>query len=202
MKHMEDPDAQLMLAFQRGDESAFAALFERHRTRVLNTAYHFLGDKDAAQDVAQEVFVRIYTSPKTYRPDAAFSTWLYRVTANACFDEMRRRRRSRSAVSEDLPESILDPAASPEDQVRSNELTREVKAAIAALPENQRLAVILQRYEELSYQQIADVLKTSVPAVESLLFRAKHSLRARLSAYLEDGGQADSSATSSAEEKP
>jgi len=187
VKHIDDPDVQLMLAFQRGDDSAFAALFERYRTRVLNTAYHFLGDKDTAQDVAQEVFVKLYTSPKSYRPGAAFSTWLYRITANACLDEIRKRKRSRSAASEDLPECILDPAASPEGQARSNELKREVRAAIAALPENQRLAVILQRYEGLSYQQIADVLKTSVPAVESLLFRAKHSLRARLSSYVEGG---------------
>jgi len=202
MKHMEDPDAQLMLAFQRGDESAFAALFEHYRARVLNTAYHFLGDKDAAQDVAQEVFVRIYTSPKTYRPDAAFSTWLYRVTANACFDEIRKRKRSTSAASEGLPESILDPTALPEDQARSNELKREVRAAVSALPGNQRLAVILQRYEGLSYQQIADVLKASVPAVESLLFRAKHSLRTRLSAYVEGSDMVGPTAASPEEEKP
>lgn len=201
MKHIDDPDVQLMLAFQRGDESAFAALFELYRARVLNTAYHFLGDKDAAQDVAQEVFVKIHTSRKTYRPDAAFSTWLYRVTANACFDELRKRKRSSIILPEDTAELVADPAASPEAQAESNELAREVRSAIASLPESQRIAVVLQRYEGLSYQQIADVLKTSVPAIESLLFRAKHSLRVRLSAYVDGGDQTDPETESPAEEK-
>ncbi len=178
-------DAQLMLTFQRGDESAFAALFERYCTRVLNTAYHFLGDKDAAQDVAQDVFVKIYTSPKAYRPDAPFSTWLYRVIANACFDELRKCKRSSIIVPEETAESVPDPAPSPEAQAESNELAREVRAALASLPENQRIAVVLQRYEGLSYRQIADVLNMRLPAVESLLFRAKHTLRARLSSYVE-----------------
>ena len=174
-----------MLAFQRGDETAFAALFERYRKRVANVAYHFLGDGDAAQDIAQEVFVKVYTSGKAYRPDAAFSTWLYRITANACLDELRRRKRSKCSPPEGLPERVPDPAGSPEARAESNELAREVRSAIASLPENQRMAVVLQRYEGLSYQQIAEVLKTSVPAVESLLFRAKQSLRARLSAYVD-----------------
>ena len=193
---MSVPDNQLMLDFVRGDESAFAVLFERHRKRVLNTAYHFLGDRDAAQDAAQEVFVKVYTSGKAYRPNAAFTTWLYRITANACLDEVRKRKRSRLATNEELLDCIVDPAASPEVQARSNELAREVRAAIASLPESQRLAVILQRYEGLPYQQIADVLKTSVPAVESLLFRAKHSLRRALSSYVEDDSQPDPTATS------
>lgn len=174
-----------MLSFQNGDESAFADLFERYRTRVLNTAYRFLSDRDAAQDVAQEVFVKVYKSPKSYRPDAAFSTWLYRVTANTCYDELRKRKRSKPATTEELPDNTPDRSASPEDQARSNELARAVRAAIASLPENQRMAVVLQRYEELSYQQIAEVLKMSVSAVESLLFRAKNTLRTRLLAYVE-----------------
>lgn len=190
MSLLPDADAQLMIAFQGGDESAFAALFERYRARVLNTAYHFLGNKDTAQDVAQEVFVKIYTSTKAYRPDAAFSTWLYRITANACLDHLRKHKHHK-AVSEEISESVLDPAALPQAQVESEELAREVRSALAALPENQRIAVVLQRHEELSYRQIADVLKISVPAVESLLFRAKQSLRARLAAYVEGDDTAD-----------
>lgn len=196
---MSIPDNQLMLDFLGGDESAFAVLFERHRKQVLNTAYHFLGDGDAAQDVAQEVFVKVYTFGKSYRPDAAFTTWLYRITANACLDEVRKRKRSTTAANEELLDCIIDPGASPEDHARSNELAREVRTAIASLPENQRLAVILQRYEDLSYQQIAEILKTSVPAVESLLFRAKHSLRAKLSTYFECN-QPEPTATSPEEE--
>lgn len=186
-----DADTQLMLAFQRGDESAFAALFERNRTRVLNTAYHFLGDRDTAQDVAQEVFAKIYASPGTYQPRAAFRTWLYRVTANTCFDELRKRKRSSLIMLDEAAESIPDHAPLPQAQAESSELAREVKTALASLPENQRLAVVLWRYEGLSYQQIADVLKMSIPAVESLLFRAKRSLRTKLSPYIMDIDQPD-----------
>jgi len=186
-----DADAQLMLAFQRGDKSAFAALFERYHTRVLNIAYHILGNDDAAQDVAQKVLIKVYTAPQACRLDSAFSTWLYSVTTNACLDEIRRRKRSRSVPLEELTERIVDPAASPQAHAESEELAGEIGVALASLPENQRIAVVLQRYEGLSYQQIADVMKTSVPAVESLLFRAKQALRTRLSPYVEgdDGNQ-------------
>lgn len=192
-------DNELMMKFQRGDESAYSALFERHRARVVNTAYRFVGDPDVAQDVAQEVFVRIYTSAKAYRPEAAFTTWLYRITANACLDEIRKRKRSKSRSSSELPESASCPSSSPEDRMQSDELAREVRTAIASLPENQRMAVILQRYEGLSYQQIADVLRVSVPAVESLLSRAKGSLRIRLASYLGDSDQPE---PTKPEEKP
>lgn len=182
---MPTPDSQLIAAWQRGDEDAFQALFERYRARVVNIAWRFLGDADAAQDAAQEVFVKLYTSARDYRPDAEFSTWLYRVTANACLDALRKRRRWRTAPETDLTQMPADESASPEAQAASAELARQVRAAIASLPPNQRMAVVLQRYEELSYKQIAAVLNTSVPAVESLLFRAKDALRRALSGYVE-----------------
>lgn len=197
-----DSDAQLMLAFQRGDESAFDALFERHHDRVLNTAYRFLGDANLAQDIAQEVFVRVYTRGKDYHPRAAFTTWLYRITANACFDEARKRKRVRHTAPDELPETMADPSSPPEALAEKVELTREVRRAIASLPDNQRLAVVLQRYEGLTYPQIAEVLKTSIPAVESLLFRAKNTLRAMLSPYVEGGYEAGAAApVAPAEEK-
>jgi len=185
MSQPPDADAQLMLAFQKGDESAFAVLFERYRTRVLNTAYRFLNDANLAQDIAQEVFVKIYMSPKTYHPDAAFSTWLYRITANACIDTLRRRKRLAAVLPEAAAQSALDPAATQADQVEARELERVVRAALASLPEKQRIAVVLQRYEGLSYKQIAEILGMSRPAIESLLFRAKQTLRVSLSAYID-----------------
>jgi len=179
-------DSELLLAFQHGDENAFDALFGRYRTRVINIAWRILGDEDTAQDVAQKVFIKVYTAPKACRLDSAFSTWLYSVTTNACLDEIRRRKRSRSVPSQELTERIVDPAVSPQARAESEELAREVKAALASLPENQRIAIVLQRYEGLSYQQIADVMKTSAGAVDSLLFRAKHTLKTRLSLYIEN----------------
>ena len=170
-----DSDAQLILALRKGDESAFETLYERHHRAVLNIAYRLLGDRDAAEDIAQEVFVKLYTSPGSYRPTARLSTWLYRVTHNACIDEIRKRK---NRPVELVPE-VHSPEASEPD-----ELAEAVRAAVAALPEKQRLAVVLQRYEELSYQEIAEVLGTSVPAVESLLFRARETLKTVLSQYL------------------
>jgi RNA polymerase sigma-70 factor (ECF subfamily) len=182
----DDPDIYLITSFQAGDERAFDILYERHHRSVLNVAYRFLGDRDSAEDVAQDVFVKLYQSPKTYRPTAGFTTWLYRVTYNACIDQMRKRKRSNSVALEDSSERVVDPAALPETQAESNELAREVRSAIASLPENQRIAVVLQMYEGLLYQQIADVMRTSVSAIESLLFRAKQTLKERLSSYVED----------------
>jgi len=172
-----DSDAQLVLAFQAGDEAAFEALYQRHRRSVFNVAYRLLGNSDSADDVAQEVFVKLYISPRAYRPSAKLSTWLYRVTYNACIDEIRKRR---SRPSE-MPDSEI--GHSPVSAMESDELARAVKEAIASLPEKQRAAVVLQRYEGLSYQEIADVLKASVSAVESLLFRARESLKTKLAPY-------------------
>ena len=182
----DDPDIYLITSFQAGDERAFDILYERHHRSVLNVAYRLLGDRDSAEDVAQDVFVKLYQSPKTYRLTARFTTWLYRVTYNACIDQMRKRKRSNSVALEDSSERVVDPAALPETQAESNELAREVMSALAILPENQRIAVVLQMYEGLSYQQIADVMRTSVSAIESLLFRAKQTLKERLSSYVED----------------
>jgi len=183
MTPLSDFDAELMLAFQRGNEDAFTSLFERYRVRVTSIAYRFIADREVAEDVAQEVFVKVYASRKSYRPRAKFSTWLYRITANTCLDELRKRGSGKIAPISEV-EMEASPS-SPESVAESNELVRQVRAAILSLPENQRIAIILQRYECLSYQEIAEVLNTSVSAVESLLFRAKQSLKTRLASYVE-----------------
>lgn len=180
-----DPDVELILAFQHGDDGAFESLYGRHHRPVLNVAYRLLGDRDTAEDIAQEVFLKLYTSPKSYKPTARLSTWLYRVTCNACIDEMRRKQTVPTELAQDDNLQAFDRAASPESAAESNELARAVRAAIMSLPEKQRIAVILQRYEGLSYQEIAEVLKTSVSAVESLLFRARDALKTCLAPYLE-----------------
>jgi len=179
-----DADLELILTFQQGDESAFDVLYERHHLSTLNVAFRLLGSRDAAEDIAQEVFVKLYTSPKSYHPTAKFTTWLYSVTYNACIDEMRRSKNT-GALPEGYDLCIPDTYISPEFAAESNELARVVQSAIASLPEKQRAAVVLQRYEGLTYQEIADVLKTSLPSVESLLFRAKESLKKRLASYVE-----------------
>jgi RNA polymerase sigma-70 factor, ECF subfamily len=182
-----DADAELMLRFREGDEAAFVRLVESHRKRVLNLAYRFLGDRAEAEDIAQEVFVRVYQARDRYRPDARFSTWLHQIAVNLCLNEARRRRRRPLwpwSGSDDEGLAIPDPADSPEDELETQALGEAVRRALAALPEKQRMAVILHRYEGLSYEAIAQVLGCSVGAVDGLLSRAKGTLRGSLAPYI------------------
>ncbi len=201
---MADPDAALMQAFQRGDESAFERLVDRHRPRVLRLAYRYLGDEAAADDLAQEAFLRVYRSKHTWRPTARFSTWLYRVTANACLNEIRARKARRKVESTAPwgsdegrgPDGPDARAESPPDAALRAELAAEVRRAVAALPEDQRMAVLLNKFEGLSYLELAEAMERSVPAVKSLLVRARENVRASLGPYL---GLVEASETADAE---
>ena len=181
-----DEDAALMVRVSGGDQQAFAVLVERYRLRALNFAYRFLGDREAAEDVAQEAFVRVYQSRHSYHPRAAFSTWFFHILSNLCLNEIRRRKRQERALQ---PHDVLatispDFSASPDALHQQQELSAAVQRALAELPEKQRLAVILQRFEDLDYAEIGRVLGISRGAVDGLLSRAKESLRRELSNYL------------------
>jgi len=190
---MADPDAALMQAFQRGDESAFETLVDRHRERVFRLARRYLRDETAADDLTQETFLRVYRSKHTWRPEAKFSTWLYRVTANACLNELRARRARKGVESTapsgpggaPIPEGADPKSVDPGASVLRGELAAVVKAAVDELPEDQKLAVMLSKYEGLSYRELAEAMDRSVPAVKSLLVRARENLRAALSPYLD-----------------
>lgn len=175
-----------------GDDEAFRVLVERHQHAVLGTIAKMLGSHSVAEDLAQEVFLRVWKSASRYRPEAKFLTWLMTITRNLVFNECRRTRRSRLVAMEDLgggsgagweASDVRQP--SPAENVQEEELRLAIERALAGLPEKARLAVVLRRYEELSYEEIATVLETSVPAVKSLLFRARNDLRASLSGYLQ-----------------
>jgi RNA polymerase sigma-70 factor (ECF subfamily) len=190
---MADPDAALMQAFQRGDESAFETLVGRHRDRVFRLAYRYLGEASSAEDLAQETFLRVYRTRSSWRPEAKFSTWLYRVTANACLNEIRARR-ARRAVETTAPAAAggavapepADPAApDPAGEALRAETAAVVREAVAALDEDQRTAVLLSKYEGLSYRELADAMQRSVPAVKSLLVRARANLRQALAGHLD-----------------
>jgi RNA polymerase sigma-70 factor (ECF subfamily) len=190
---MPDPDAELMQQVARGDHEAFNILVQKYRPPVLNMAFRYVGDRGEAEDLAQEAFLRVYEARHRYRPTAQFSTWLYRIVANVCLDA-RRRRWARPVESlEALGEGDRiedDRSPSPHEAVERTELQAAVRAAIAALPPRQRLAVILHRYEGRSYQEIADALDCSVSAVETLLHRAKQNLKERLRDYVEENAEA------------
>ncbi|MEX1114335.1 MAG: sigma-70 family RNA polymerase sigma factor, partial [Akkermansiaceae bacterium] len=184
-------DFALMVRVGEGDHAAFRQLVERHQNAVIGTVAKMLGNASESEDIAQQVFLRIWRHAKRYRPDAKFTTYLFTITRNLVYNETRRRSRKKEVSSDEREEnSNLTAEASPDRQPDAEmlqaELQRKVDEAIASLPETQRMAVVLRRYEQLSYEEIAVVLKLSVSAVKSLLFRARTSLREALSEYLED----------------
>jgi RNA polymerase sigma-70 factor (ECF subfamily) len=182
-------DVRLMELASVGDMAAFEQLVEKHQALVAGTVGRMLGSNSDVEDIAQQVFVRVWKSAKRYVPRAKFTTWLLKITRNLVFNELRRRKRHPvsplHAEAEGEEIQFKDERASgPDASLLEAELQHTIEAAIANLPETQRMAVILRRYEELSYEQIAEVLEQSVPAVKSLLFRARTELRQRLKQYL------------------
>lgn len=185
----EIEDAELMLRAGRGDSAAFEQLVERHQSLVLGTIARMLGNNSEVEDIGQQVFVRVWKSAGRYRPSAKFTTWLLTITRNLVFNESRRRKRHPVDTLDvhEGEESLAIPDrahAVPDQTVLEQELQEAIDRAIQALPEKQRLAVVLRRYEEKSYEEIGQVLELSVPAVKSVLFRARTELRATLSRYL------------------
>ena len=172
-----------------GDHAAFRALVERHQDAVVGTVARMLGNPADAEDIGQQVFLRIWRHAKRYRPEAKFTTYLFTITRNLVFTETRRRSRRKEVSADEREESshmqvAAEPAGQPDAELLQAELQRAVDAAIAALPEAQRMAVVLRRYEQMPYEEIAEILQLSLSAVKSLLFRARATLRESLRNYL------------------
>jgi RNA polymerase sigma-70 factor (ECF subfamily) len=183
-------DVRLMRLVAGGDTTAFEQLIERHQTLVAGTVARMLGSNSDVEDIAQQVFIRVWKSAGRYVARAKFTTWLLKITRNLVFNEMRRAKRHPHLPVQIEPEAeempLKDEAtATPDAMLLQTELQAEIEKAIMLLPDTQRMALVLRRYEELSYEEIADVLDLSVPAVKSLLFRARTELRERLKDYLE-----------------
>ena len=183
-------DIRLMGLAGAGDMKAFEQLVERHQRLIVGTVGRMLGTNSDAEDIAQQVFVRVWKNVKRYEPRAKFTTWLLKITRNLVFNELRRRSRHpavplQSEADEEERPIKDEQAVAPDASLLEHELQNAVDAAIAQLPETQRMAVILRRYEELSYEEIAETLDQSVSAVKSLLFRARTELRESLKRYLD-----------------
>ena len=183
------PSEDLMARIAKGDDDAFEILVNRHQTSVLNLIYRFIGDRTQAKDLAQEVFIRVWQAARGYEPKAKFTTWLYRITANLCFNELKSARRKKwfpfHQSSDDqsgntIEETLSDSEPSAEDLLLEKERSRQISDALQSLPDNQRMALVLKRYDDLSYEEIARILNCSVSAVESLLVRAKRTLQKKL----------------------
>jgi RNA polymerase sigma-70 factor (ECF subfamily) len=191
--YLADPDVQLMLEFQNGGKSAFEALMQNYYSRVLNFIYRFVGSKESAEDLTQEVFLRVYKYGPRYKPKSKFQTWLYTIAKNISLNELRRNRDFTASVdepattgNEDVQKQIADPQGSATDQeLILKERAMVIRQAINELPENQRLAVILRRYDNFSYAEIAKTIGVSDKAVKALLSRARINLRRRLSRLLD-----------------
>ena len=183
-----------MLRFRDGHEEAFTELVARNSGKVHGLIYRFLGSPAQVEDLTQEVFLRIHRTASRYRPAAKFSTWLYRIVANLCFNAMRRRRKGYARQMAGLDDedgetffrSIPDQrqGSNPRAELDSAELRDRVAAAIHMLPENQKTAIILNKYESKSYEDVASILGVSAMAVKSLLSRARRNLRRSLEPYI------------------
>ena len=192
----QDPGVRAMLAYQAGDEAAFDELVRSYSGQVYALLSRFLGPVPAREDLVQEVFLRVVRARERYKPSARFSTWLYRIAFNLCVNE-RERLSGRVEVSLEAPgEGGLDggppgaladgTAAGPSEELERADAVAAVRAASAALPETQRMALLLAKYEELSHAEIALVMGSSEKAIKSLIHRARENLRGALRAFLQE----------------
>jgi RNA polymerase sigma-70 factor (ECF subfamily) len=182
-------DAQLMLRVRDGDTASFALLLERHRNPVVHFLYRMVQNQAVAEELAQEVFLRVYRSRAGYEPTAKFTTWLFRIATHLALNHLRDERHSRNQESldqeaaEGMPRQLPDRGPSVEQSLVREARLREIRRAIDMLPEKQRAAVLMHKYQEMDYGQIAAALSCSESAVKSLLFRAYETLRARLAHF-------------------
>ena len=186
-------DAEVMLRVKAGDESAFDFLVQKYRRPLVSFMYRMARNTAAAEDLAQEVFLRVYRSRQTYEASAKFTTWLYRIATNLAVNHARDTRKERPEVTVSLDEpdeetgttmDVADSTMTAEENLVRRERLAAIRCKVEALPERQRLAVIMHKYQQMDYKQIADVLKLSESATKSLLFRAYESLREQLKEFI------------------
>ena len=186
---MNDPDAELMIRFQEGDTNAFQQLYERYKTKMINYCYRFIGRQAVAEELAQEVLIRVYRAAAAYRPEARFSTWIFKIATNVCLKEVRKKEYRAHHVSLEAPrgengEQPLDPPdirTQPPDRLLENrERMDRIHRALNTLPPRQKAALLLSTFERFSYAEIAGQIGRTESSVKSLIYRARRQLAAVL----------------------
>lgn len=188
-----DPDVQRMLRVRNGDDAAFEELVEAYQDRIISIFSHLLGEPQAAEDLAQEVFLRVYRARKRYEPTAKFSTWLFHIANNLAINKKRSSATRKEVALHGTESNPVNPVISfameksglmPSRQLDKSELRQVVRQAMESLNERQRMALLLNKFEEMSYIDIAAAMDLSVQAVKSLLTRARENLKEQLEPYL------------------
>ena len=190
-----DEDARLMIEFQKGDKRSFETLFKKYSGSLINFIYRFTGNRHKAEELAQDVLLKVYMARKTYSPKAKFSTWIYRIATNTCLNELRRHEYQKHHVYIDDHESryvegrgieLSDPVT-PEEEFEKRAFEKAFKEAIDELPGRQRAAFLLNRFHNTSYREVAEILGCSESSVKSLIHRATVALKERLKAHVAGG---------------
>lgn len=191
-----EEDFELLAKFKKGDQQAFELLVRKYKTIVFNTIYSIMGNAQEADDIAQEVFLKVYTKADSFKGESSFSTWLYRITVNRCIDELRRRKNKiisyETEFNQEEKLKLKDVLASRENDIteklRQKELQDIIQKAMNSLPEKYRIILTLKEIEGLSYKEISQIMKISLAKVKIWLFRARQKLKGKL-AFLYSQGE-------------
>lgn len=178
--HVEDPDAGYVKEVAAGDENAFEQLVKRYEHAVLNTIYRYIGNENEAEDLAQEVFVKVWRNARKFKGRSKFSTWLYRIVVNQCLNYRTKHTKKLVSLDGTTKTATTLESSGVEMEFERREKVEMVKKAVDELPKAQRIAIILSKYEGKSYKEIAQIMGVSLSSVTSLIFRAKDNLRKRL----------------------
>ena len=195
-QNTENTDESLMASFKEGSEDAFQILFDRYTAHIINFAYRIIGSQEESEDVAQDVFLRIYKSKERYDEDRPFKPWIFTIASRLISNHIRFKKRhpeesldwttEESEGDSKNPDLVDGSAPLPHESLEKQELKNSVQRALEELPENQRTAVLLARFEEMSYEEISEAMDLSAASVKSLLFRARQSLKRSLLPFVSE----------------
>ncbi len=187
VENSKDQDFKLIKEVIKGDESSFEELVKKYQHQVLNTIYRYIDDYNEAEDIAQDVFIKVWRKIKNFQGKSKFSTWLYRIVVNQCLDYRRKKKEEVVSLDKSLDEGKVPESLTIELDFEQKRKTELLKKAIKEIPDNQRIALILSKFEAKSYQEIAQIMEISISSVASLIFRAKENLKSKLIPLREKG---------------